>query len=90
MQVNASCDPSPNLPDDVEHMAEHKFKIGQIVFFRPKLRPTDTPANNLPYRITQSLPPINGEPGYRIQFSEREFLASESELRPMKAFAARY
>ena len=71
-------------------MVEHKFKIGQMVFFRPKLRQTDTRANSHPHRITQWLPPINGEAGYRIKGSEREFVASESELRPMKPFAVRY
>ena len=71
-------------------MTGHKFKIGQTVFYRPKLRQTDTLASIRPYRVTQWLPPINGEPGYRIKGGEHEFVASESELQPVKPFAVRY
>ena len=74
----------------VRAMADHKFKIGQMAFFRPKLRQANTRANSHPHQITRRLPMLNGEPCYRIKSSEREFAARESELRPMKPFAARY
>jgi hypothetical protein len=64
-------------------MSEHRFKIGQMVFFHPRSREVDAPRNR-PFQITQRLPVTDGEPQYRIRSSyvEHEFAASESELRP--------
>ena len=62
--------------------AEHKFKIGQVVFFRPKpIRGIGAPANQK-YRITQLLPASRGQPQYQIRCEEtqRNFAASEREL----------
>ena len=69
-------------------MADHKFKIGQMVLFCPKRRPTD----RRPYRVVQILSAPLGESQYRIKStgSEREFTAKESELRPKPTYAARY
>jgi len=69
---------------------KHKFKIGQTVFFRPKLRRTGMPPSNRPYRVVQRLFVLVGEPQYRIRGSDQEVAARESELRPMQAFATRY
>ena len=63
-------------------MADHKFKIGQMVYFHPRSRGIDAPANR-PYQITQRLPPTDGEYQYRIRspYEDHERAASESELR---------
>ena len=73
-------------------MADRKFKIGQMVSFRPKLRQTDTLPDYRPYRVMQILSARIGEPQYRIKStgSEREFAARESELRSMQAVGTRY
>jgi hypothetical protein len=65
-------------------MADHKFKIGQTVLFRPKRQLTLTPLNGRPCRIIQLMPAMNGELHYRIRsvLTEHEIAASESELRP--------
>ena len=64
-------------------MADHKFKIGQAVLFRPKQQLTLTPLNGRPCRVIQILPAMNGEVHYRIRSvqTEHEIAASESELR---------
>ena len=64
-------------------MADHRFKIGQAVLFRPKQQLTLTPLNGRPCRVTQILPAMNGEVHYRIRSvqTEHEIAASESELR---------
>jgi hypothetical protein len=73
-------------------MADHRFKIGQTVLFRPKRQLTFTPLNGRPCRVIQLLRAMNGEPHYRIKSmqTEHEIAASESELQPMQTFAARY
>ena len=64
-------------------MADHKFKIGQMVFYHPRrgIVPIDAPTSS-PYQITARLPPISGEFQYRIKSPEEEHerAASESEL----------
>ena len=71
-------------------MADHKFKIGQMVSFRPKLRQADTLPDYRPYRVMQILSVPIGVPQYRIKSSgEREFAAMESELRSMQAVDGR-
>ena len=52
-------------------MAEHKFKIGQMVFFHPKSRLIDAPTKS-PYQITARLPPTDGEFQYRIKSIHEE------------------
>jgi len=73
----------------VRTMADHKFKIGQAVLFRPKLQLTLTPLNGRPCRVIQILPAMNGEAHYRIRSvqTEHEIAASESELRPLQGYA---
>ena len=64
-------------------MSEHKFKIGQAVFFRPRAsRRIDTPLNR-PYQVTQRLPDAPGAPQYQIRctLTGKEFAAGDSELR---------
>jgi hypothetical protein len=67
-------------------MAEHKFKIGQTVFFHAGSRGIDAPRHS-PYQITARLPPTDGEFQYRIKsiHEEHERVASEGELRPARA-----
>jgi len=61
---------------------EHKFKIGQTVFFRPRKSRGIAPLNH-PYRITRRLPEAPGVPQYQIRctVTDGEFAASENELR---------
>ena len=68
-------------------MAEHKFKIGQMVFFHPRSRGIDAPRHS-PYQITARLPPMDGEFQYRIKNTQEdhERTASERELRPVQAY----
>lgn len=63
-------------------MAQYKFKIGQMVFFRPRANRRIIAPVNQQYRITQRLPAAAGEPQYQIRCedTERNFLASEREL----------
>jgi len=51
-------------------MADHKFKIGQMVYFRPRRRLTDVPRGNRPYQVVQRLFVLLDEPQYRIKGSE--------------------
>jgi hypothetical protein len=66
-------------------MAEHKFKIGRMVYFHPRSSGIDAPANR-PYQITQRSPPTGGEYQYRIRspYEEHERSASENELRAVQ------
>jgi hypothetical protein len=71
----------------VRAMADHRFKIGQMVFFYPRSRGADVPRSR-PFQITARLPAIDGENQYRIRspFEEQERAASESELRVVQQF----
>jgi hypothetical protein len=59
----------------------HKFKVGQVVYFRPK-RGSQTSGPPGPYQITKQLPERDGEFQYRIRnaYEEHERVAAESEL----------
>jgi hypothetical protein len=61
-------------------MAEHKLKIGQTVYFRPKRSMVDASAGS--YLITRRLPEADGEFQYVIRsaYDGRERVAKESEL----------
>jgi hypothetical protein len=63
-------------------MAEHKFKIGQTVYFRPKepIFPVDVPPGF--YEITRRLPAADGEFQYAIRstYENHDRVARESEL----------
>jgi len=65
-------------------MGPHKFKIGEMVLFRPSARGVDAPWGR-PFQITQRLPVTGGQFQYRIrnEFENHERAASESELRPV-------
>jgi len=68
-------------------MAEHKFKIGQTVFFRPKSsRAINVPLNQS-FQVTRRLPDDGGQRLYRIRctVTHGEFVANESELRLVTA-----
>jgi hypothetical protein len=71
-------------------MAEHRFKIGETVFFRPRPSRRIVPLNH-PYRITRRLPEARGVPQYQIRctVTDGEFEASESELRTFIALNER-
>jgi hypothetical protein len=52
-------------------MSDHKFKIGQVVYFRPPpVRGIGAPANQR-YRITQLLPAERGRAQIRCEETER-------------------
>jgi len=63
-------------------MAEHKFKIGAMVFFHPKKSgfPVNAPPGS--YQITRRLPATDGEFQYVIKstYEDYERIAKESEL----------
>jgi len=63
-------------------MAEHKFKIGQNVFFRPKKSKLPSYAPSGPYRITKRFPAVDGEFEYAIRSvnESHERIARESDL----------
>ena len=63
-------------------MAEHKFKIGQAVYFHPKKSRLMSDAPPGPYQITRRLPAIDGEFQYVIRsaYESHERVAKESEL----------
>ena len=63
-------------------MAGHKFKTGQLVYFRPS--PTST-AQSGPYQIVRRLPESDGEFHYVIRstYEEHERVAKEGELMPV-------
>jgi hypothetical protein len=60
-------------------MAEHKFKIGQLVYFHP-LRVSN--AQHGHYQIVRRLPESDGEFHYVIRstYEEHERVAKEGEL----------
>jgi hypothetical protein len=64
-------------------MADHKFKIGQMVLFYPRASRGIITHRGRPYRITRRLPAAGGHPQYQIRCTETEdhFSAGESELR---------
>jgi len=63
-------------------MTEHKFKIGQVVYFRPKISSLPLSASSGPYQITRRLPAAEGEFQYVIRSAneDHERVAKESEL----------
>jgi len=63
-------------------MAEHKFKIGQVVYFRPKASSGPLSASRGTYQITRRLPAAEGEFQYVIRSAneDHERFAKESEL----------
>jgi hypothetical protein len=67
-------------------MAEHKFKIGQMVYYHRKGSIIGLTAPTSPFQITARLPPTGGEFQYRIKNAneEHERGASESELRAVQ------
>jgi hypothetical protein len=60
-------------------MHEHKFKIGETVFFHPKLS-VDAPRGA--YQIIRRLPPEDGEFQYVIRsaYEDHQRVAKEGEL----------
>ena len=69
--------------EDQEEMSAHKFRIGQIVTYRPDQRSQDTPAGGV-YMIIARLPTsTDGQFEYRIRNlnEQHERVAKESELR---------
>jgi len=62
-------------------MTEPKFKIGQMVLFRPRSSRGINIALNHPYQVIRRL--TGDVPQYRIRCTQTgdEFTASESELR---------
>jgi len=62
----------------------HKFRVGQLVEFRPKKGSPMPPARGA-YEILKQLPERDGELQYRIKSAveEHERVAAESELSPM-------
>ena len=63
-------------------MAEHKFKIGQGVYFRPKKSSFRIDAPSGSYQIVRRLPATGGEFQYVIRsaYEGHERVARESEL----------
>jgi len=63
-------------------MAEHKFKIGQVAYFRPKASSAPLSASREPYQIIRRLPETEGEFQYVIRSAneDHERVARESEL----------
>ncbi len=63
-------------------MAERKFKIGQVVYFRPKRSSAPLSASSGPYQIMRLLPATEGEFQYVIRSAneDHERVARESEL----------
>ena len=63
-------------------MAEHKFKIGQLVYFHPQRSRLVAGAPAGPYQITKRLPAVDGEFQYAIRsaYEDHERVAMESEL----------
>jgi hypothetical protein len=63
-------------------MTEHRFKIGQVVYFHPKKSKLAAGAPAGPYQITRRLPAIDEEFQYAIKsaYENHERVAAESEL----------
>jgi hypothetical protein len=70
----------------VPGMSAHKFKIGQLVNYRPRGPSMDRPTGT--YQIAQLMPPVGDEPQYRIKSEKEGHLRSamESELSPLNRF----
>ena len=64
-------------------MADHKFKIGQMVLFYPGAGRRIIVPRNRPYQITRRLPEASGQPQYQIRctVTGEEFVTSDKELR---------
>jgi len=62
-------------------VAEHKFKIGQTVYFRPKIR-SALEASSGAYVITRRLPEKDGGCQYVIRsaYEDHERVVTESEI----------
>ena len=70
-------------------MAEHKFKIGQSVYFRLKVFKQGEPADGS-YLVIQQLLRADGRLQYRLRSADnQERIASERELRIASKFAGR-
>lgn len=69
-------------PNGLLTMAEHKFKIGQVVYFRPKKSRLVSDAPPGPYQIIRRPPAMDGEFQYviRSEYESHERVARESEL----------
>ena len=67
-------------------MSEHRFKLGLMVFFHPRLREGNSTSQ--PFQITDRLPSVDDEPQYqnRSRLYGHEFAAGEKELRPVQAY----
>ena len=65
-------------------MTEHRFKIGQIVYFHPKKSRMQSTAPSVAYQITKRMPAADGEYQYAIKsmHEQHDRVASESELTP--------
>ena len=65
-------------------MVEHRFKIGQLVYFRPKRSPGSSQIDVRPgaYQIMRRLPAMDREFQYVIRstYDNRQRVAMESEL----------
>jgi hypothetical protein len=73
---------TPAAPTVRWDVKEHKFKIGQLVYFHPKGAGRIDPVPG-PYQITKRLPAAkDGEFQYEIRsnFEEHDRVARESEL----------
>lgn len=78
------------VPEDKNDRLAHKFKVGQMVRFKPSLRATVIP--DLNYRVVANLPDRDDSPQYRIRnpgerhdrvtTQELLMLASEQESDP--------
>jgi hypothetical protein len=65
-------------------MAEHKFKIGQLVYFQPRKGPSlPVFVSEGPYKVLKRLPATAGELQYVIRstMASHDCVARESELR---------
>jgi hypothetical protein len=67
-------------------MAEHRFKIGQAVYFHPKKSRLAFRAPVSPYQIIKRFPTTGGEFEYAIKsaYEDNERVAKESELRRLE------
>ena len=66
-------------------MTGPKYKIGQLVLFRPRAkRGINVPLNH-PYQVAYRLPDTLGQPHYQIRCTVTgiEFVASDKELRAL-------
>ena len=62
-------------------MPNHKFQVGQVVFYRPASRNVDAPSGG--YTVTRRLPQGNdGQFEYRIKHSDEDHERIEGDVRP--------